>query len=927
MSIGAGTRLGPYEVVAPLGAGGMGEVYRARDTRLDRTVAIKVLPAHLSENPTLRQRFEREARALSSLSHPNICVLHDVGRENGVDFLVMEYLEGETLSQRLEKGPLATEQVLRYGIEIADALDKAHRQGVVHRDLKPGNIILTKAGIKLLDFGLAKAATNVVGASLASLGSAPTQTEPLTGAGTIVGTFHYMAPEQLEGREADARSDIFALGAVLYEMASGQKAFPGKSQASIIAAVLSSEPAPLTQLRPLTPPALDRLVRTCLAKDPDERWQTAHDVGLNLKWIAEAGSQAGIPAPVVARRRWRQRLVWAGLALAVVAAAAASFGTVYYARQARELGRTIRSTLLPPENAGFGSIAVSPDGRRLAFTSLGPGGRSLLWVRALDSLAGQALAGTEGASFPFWSPDSRFIGFFADGKLRKIDATGGPPQTLCEAPLGRGGAWSRDGVIIFAPDVSGPLHRVSAAGGVSSPVTQLNESRKESSHRWPTFLPGGRHFLYLAFGGAPGAEGNAILVGFLEGGEPKQLVNAGTNMAYAPPRHGQPGYLLFAREGTLLAQPFDAADLELTGDAFPVAERVQAYLSFGIGMLGFSVSENGVLVYQPEGVAGGRVVWHDRSGKKLGALGEPAFYHNPQLSPDGKRLAVMSIDAQSRNPDVWVFDLVRGTRTRFTFDAGGDTNPIWSPDGSRIVFGGTRKGTPDLYQKAASGSGTEELLLESDVRERPSSWSADGRYIAFDRTARGGDDLWVLPLAGDPSTALGAGPATALPSPLLGTSGAGRKPFPILQTPFDEEWPMFSPNGRWLAYQSNESGQYQVYVLPFQVNAQGQFAGGAGGKWMVSTAGGRQPVWRRDGKELYYIAADNKLMAVEVRETLSGIEFATPRALFDVPPWSSPRYYTATADGQRFLVVEAEQVGPPLPLTLVVNWTAEFKKK
>ena len=904
MGIAAGTRLGPYEVVAPLGAGGMGEVYRARDTRLDRTVAIKVLPAHLSEKPALRQRFEREARALSSLSHPHICVLHDIGRENSVDFLVMEYLEGETLAARLEKGPPPTEQVLRYGIEIADALDKAHRQGVIHRDLKPGNIMLTKAGVKLLDFGLAKAATNVVAASLASLSSAPTQTEPLTGAGTIVGTLHYMAPEQLEGLEADARTDIFALGAVLYEMASGQKAFPGKSQASIIAAVLSSEPRALTELQPLTPPALERLVRTCLAKDPDERWQTAHDVGLNLKWIAEAGSQAGMPAPVVARRQWRQRLVWAGLALALVAAAAASLGTVYYARQARELSRTVRAALPPPENASFGTIAISPDGRQLAFTARDTSAREMLWVRALDSLAAQALAGTEGAVFPFWSPDSRFIGFFAGGKLKKIEATGGPPQTLCDAPVGRGGTWNREGVIVFAPDVTGPLHQVSAAGGVPSPVTHLSESRKESNHRWPTFLPDGRHFLYLAFGTGEQAESNAILVGSLDGGEPKRLVDASSNMAYAPPRHGQGGHLLFVRQGTLLAQPFDAADLELTGDAFPVAERVQQRPWTGAALTGFSVSENGVLVYQPEGEdSGGRLIWHDRSGKKLGALGEPGFYNNPQLSPDGKRVAVHSIDPQARNGDVWVFDLVRGTRSRFTFDAGMDSHPIWSPDSSRIVFAGGRKGTFDLYQKAASGAGAEELVLESQVRERSSSWSLDGRYIAFDRAAQGGDDLWVLPLAGD------------------------RRPFPVLQTSFDDEWPMFSPSGRWIAYQSNESGQFQVYVLPFQVNAQGQLLAGAGGKWMVSTGGGTQPVWRRDGKELYYLAADNKLMAVEVRETLTSIEFGAPKALFDVAPWRSPRYYTATADGQRFLVVGAEQTGPPLPLMLVMNWAGELKKK
>ena len=546
MTLTAGTRLGPYELVAPVGAGGMGEVYRARDTRLERTVAVKVLPPHLSSSPESRQRFEREAKTISQLSHPHICALYDVGREGETEYLVMEYLEGETLSERLLKGPLPFEQVLRYGIEIADALDKAHRQGIVHRDLKPGNVMLTKSGVKLLDFGLAKAIAPAGRSSGASLTALPTQAgSNLTQEGTILGTFQYMAPEQLEGKEADARTDIFAFGAVLYEMATGKKAFSGKSQASLISSIMGSEPPPVSAVSPMTPPAFDRVVRTCLAKDPDDRWQTAHDVMLELKWVAEGGSAAGLPAPVVAKRKNRERLGMAATGVLLLALGLLAGRT--FRAPARD-ARALRLSLSPPANApfeSFRSVTVSPDGQRIAFVGEAPDGKGSLWVRALDAVQPRLLPGTEGAFYPFWSPDSRFLGFFADGKLKRIDASGGPPQILTKALFGFGGTWNRDGTILFAPNVLESLYKVPASGGTPVAVTRL--APREEAHRWPCFLPDGRHFVFLA--DARRTEDHYLKIGSLDSPETREIANAVSSVAFA-----EPGYLLFVRAGSLLAQ-------------------------------------------------------------------------------------------------------------------------------------------------------------------------------------------------------------------------------------------------------------------------------------------------------------------------------------------------------------------------------------
>ncbi|HLN58315.1 MAG TPA: protein kinase, partial [Thermoanaerobaculia bacterium] len=563
MTLAAGSRLGPYEIQAAIGAGGMGEVYRARDTRLERTVAVKVLPEHLTSNEDLRQRFEREAKTISQLSHPHICALYDVGREGDRDFLVMEYLEGETLAARLDKGALPSEQLLRYGIEIADALDKAHRQGIVHRDLKPGNVMLTKTGVKLLDFGLAKFQAGAREKAISEVSRLATQaqaSQPLTERGTVLGTFQYMAPEQLEGGEADSRSDIFAFGAVLYEMATGRKAFSGKSQASLIGSILRDDPASVNEIAPMTPPALNRVIKTCLAKDPEDRFQTAHDAKLQLQWIAEGGSQAGLPAPVAARRKSRERLAWGVAAAAIVAAVLFGAG---YVRRAPPKASPIRFEIPTPEGVTLiDAPKISPDGKLLAFNASDSSGRSRIWVRPLSALTAQPLAGTEGAARPFWSPDSRFLGFFADGKLKKIEVSGGPPQKICDYPTGADGSWSPAGIILFDGRAADPIQRVSAEGGTPAVVVKADASRKETAVGWPEFLPDGRHFLYMAQGQK--TEDHTYRIGSLDSTESRALASAQSLVTYAPP-----GHLLFVRESTLVAQPFDAKAMKTTGE--PVA--------------------------------------------------------------------------------------------------------------------------------------------------------------------------------------------------------------------------------------------------------------------------------------------------------------------------------------------------------------------
>ncbi|HEY3176751.1 MAG TPA: protein kinase [Candidatus Polarisedimenticolia bacterium] len=887
MPLTPGVRLGPYEILAPLGAGGMGEVYRARDTRLDRTVAIKILPHHLSEKPAAKERFEREARAISSLSHPNICHLYDVGSQDGVGYLVMEYLEGETLAERLIRGPLPLEQVLRYGIEICEGLEKAHRTGVVHRDLKPGNIMLTKAGARLMDFGLAKPAVLPLGSDSSSL---KTKSQPLTAEGTLVGTFQYMSPEQVEGKEVGGQSDLFSLGAVLYEMVTGRRAFEGKSQLSVASAILEKEPEPIPTVKPMTPPALDHAIRTCLAKDPEKRWQTGRDLAHALEWIAAGGSQAVASAARARGGRTRERLLAAGLI--VTAAVALALGYLQVTRAPTE-ERVTRSYIKPMTGSSFilsdaAGFALSPDGRRLAFIASTPDGKSAVWVRPIDSLRAEPLAGTNGATYPFWSPDGRFVGFFAGAKLKKIDLSGGPPFTLCDASDGRGGTWNREGEILFTPSVNAALYRVSAGGGQATPVTALDSSRNELSHRWPQFLPDGRHFLYLAGSVFTSMVNptNSIRLGSLDSKGSDLLFYSHAGALYAS------GQILFLRQDTLMARPFDPERRKLTGDAVPIADPVPEVAIFSRGL--FSASENGLLAYiEGTSSADRELVWYDRRGKQVGAVPGADAYACPRISPDGKKL-LFYLDASGY--DIWSYDMARGVKTPQTFGSSSTQSnvyAVWSPDGRRIAYGSYRDGKHALYQKASDGSSGEELLLEGEARYKfPTDWSPDGKVLAYQEGKPGGWAIWMIPMDGE------------------------RKPYLFHESQFSEREAAFSPDGKWLAFCSNESGEYKVYVAPNS---------GSGGRWQVSPGGGSSPRWRRDGQEILYLSSDNKIMAAEVSAHASSFEVGSIRTLFETRPYGPFGRFDVTADGQQF-IVPFEAGRPTTAITLVVNWPADLKR-
>ena len=881
MALLPGTKLGPYEISAALGAGGMGEVYRAVDTRLDRTVAIKILPEHLSADPMGKQRFEREAKTISRLNHPHICVLHDVGSQDGISYLVMECVEGETLAKRLEKGPLPLEQVLKYGMQIADALDKAHRSGVVHRDLKPANVMLTSTGAKLLDFGLAKPSVSPVTAVTLT---AATANSPVTEQGMIVGTFHYMSPEQVEGKELDGRSDIFSLGAVLYEMVTGRRAFEGKGHLSVASAILEKEPAPISSVKPLTPVNLDHAIRRCLAKDVEDRWQTARDLAVELKWIGERGSQAATPA---IRPEARKSLAWLPWALCGALAVALIAGAVWW-RTSRVEEHTMYFSA--PFSFPVRDMAIGPNGHTVAVVGdRESGGKSALWLFEIGSREAKSVANTDGASFPFWSPDGRSLGFFAEGKLKRLDIVGGQIQTLCDASSGRGGSWNHDGLILFTPSgrIGDVVNRISASGGTPQPIGVLDR-RSESSHRWPMFLPDGKHYLFMAFDVAGQGNPQALYVGLLGSNEKKFLTKANANPAYAAP-----GYLLFYRDNTLFAQRFDLSKFELTGEAAPILTDIQ--YEPRIGHATFSVSNDGVLLAQNgTGVSLSRLEWFDRSGKEVGAVGIPEVFANVDLSPNGRSLAVDKTDIGSRNWDIWIYDLQGESTKRITFDPAIDAMPVWSPDGTRVVFASSRKRTFDLYLKTTDGAQEERAIEASPGEDKyPSAWSRDGKYILYTR----GTDLWFLTFPD-------------LKSQLF------------LKAPSATKNGQFSPDGKWVAYASNESGKWEIYVTSFP---------DAHGKWQVSNGGGDQPRWRGDGKELFYLAADGKIMAVPVKEG-ANFNSGAPVALFQAnqraPVATSEQLaYDVTQDGQRFLINTHVKNGETQPMTVVLNWDAELKKK
>ena len=905
MGLASGTKLGPYEIQSPLGAGGMGEVYRARDTRLGRDVAIKVLPAHLSANLDLRQRMEREARSISSLNHPNICTLHDIGSQNGVDFLVMEHLDGETLADRLHRGAMPIEEALQIAIKIADALDKAHARGIVHRDLKPANIMLTKNGPKLMDFGLAKPAPGVSSASGARplTPSTPTMSvaalsgsaSPLTQKGTVVGTFQYMAPEVLQGAEADGRSDIFSFGCVLYEMFTGRRAFEGKSQFSVLGAILDKEPDRISAVMPATPPRLDETVWRCLAKNPDQRYGCMHDVRIQLEALAEAGTRAaGTSAEPLQQGSGNSRVPWLVAGIAALIALTLTVGAAYVL-QSPKPAAVVQSSILPPPGTAFvtmlpasGPAVLSPDGTRIAFTARDDKSKVLLYVRPLASSMAQPLPGTEEATYPFWSPDSREIGFFVPGKLKKINASGGPAQTVCDSISGRGGAWSKAGVIVFTSSSNQPLLSVSAEGGTPVPASKLDVSQAENSHRWPTFLPDGKHFLYWSRTSRVG-QSPVLYLGELGTLQAKVLMKSETMAVYAS------GHLLFLRDQTLMAQPFDPGRFQLSGEPQPMAEHVAVNGSTVRAM--FSVSDTGTLIYQAgETSGGGNLVWWGRDGKQSAAIPQSDHYLAPTLSPDGTRLAVEIFAGTQGIGDIWTFDLTRGTSTRLTFGPYSQNAPVWSPDG-KTIFYSSGAGFPHIKAKAADGSGSERVVLETtDVFEYPESVSPDGHYLVYTRKVKGETafHIWALPLSGE------------------------GKAFPIVQSNFEERYPGVSADGKWMAYQSNESGRWEVYITAFP---------GGGAKWQVSSVGGASPKWRKDSKEIFYLDPSDNLVAVDVNASGSAVQLDTPHTLFQaigVQREYGP--YDVTGDGKKFLLNSGNLKEGGDPFTLVQNWPAELKK-
>ena len=925
MALASGVRLGPYELVSPIGAGGMGEVYRARDTRLDRSVAIKVLPPALAADAQLRERFEREARAISSLRHPHICALYDVGAASvppphGTDgapgithgdtirFLVLELLEGETLEARIARsGPLPLADAIRIALQVCDALDKAHASGIVHRDLKPGNVFLERPSgsgawsAKLLDFGLAKAAP----AHPALTPSLPTTPATLTAQGTILGTFQYMAPEQIEGLDADARSDIFAFGAVLFEMLTGRPAFEGRTRASLIGAILKDDPPAASTIVPAVPNAVSRIIATCLAKDPNDRWQSARDLGhaLQLAMIAAPGDS------VTAQPRRGLRMLAVALAALVLALAAGAAGLLV-----GRLPRTqpdaspVAFTIAPPPDRSFSTpggggtgiapqAAVSPDGRRIVFVAEGPQGYEL-WLRDLGSTDARALPGTTGAAFPFWSPDSRNIAFFARAKLKKVSLAGGWPQDICDAPDGRGGTWNRGNVIVFTPFTSGGLQQVSAAGGTATPVSRLDAEYGETSHRFPSFLPDGRHFLYVATIGTccPPPIPARVRIGAIDTTETATLMQVESSIAYAA------GHVVFNREGTLMAQAFDPSARALRGDPFSVVDGVSAE---GSRYASFSLSESGTLVYARGGAPpSGQLTWLDRSGRPVQTVGEPAPYASIALSRDDKSVATtFRLPSTDVSGNVHVIDAHSGEPKRVTFERAQDYSPIWSPDGQRIIFVGRRDGGPALNALKVRTL-EEKILLRLAMTSasasgfRPTDWSSDGRYIL-------GTESWSRTRSMDIWT--------------LSADAAERRPY--VETPAHESNAVFSPDGKWVAYELTDLGRdaTQIFVRRFPATDE---------KHQISTSGGTQPVWGPAGNELFFMTATGQMSLMRAEVTLGEVfQSRPPRPLFTVqtmPSGGLARHYAVSRDGRRFLVA-VRQPAPQVPLTVVANWRPQAR--
>ncbi|HEX7139759.1 MAG TPA: protein kinase [Vicinamibacterales bacterium] len=867
-SVVAGSRLGPYEVISRIGAGGMGEVFRARDTRLDRTVAIKILPAEFADNAQLKTRFEREAKAISQISHPHICALHDVGSTEGVEYLVLEFLEGETLADRITRGPLPIADVLRFGSQIASALACAHRAGIVHRDLKPGNVMLTKSGAKLLDFGLARSAPAFVSTTDA------TQHKPLTQEGTILGTFQYMSPEQLAGEEVDARTDIFAFGAVLYEMLTGARAFEGKSRTSIVAAVLTGSPRPPSSIRPMTPPALEHVIAKCLARERDDRWESAADIASQLDWIG--GTASGEGTAMRAAKPARRGAMFAVFGIALVLAVAAIVAGFYARRQLRLAEQPVRSELATSEPLTpslFGAVRLSPDGTQL-LTLVGQSGKPSIALRNLATGETKKLAGTEGAIFPFWSPDSQHIAFFAGGKLRRIGAGGGTVQTICDAKQGRGGSWGRGGVIVFATDLGGPLLRVDESGGTPVPVT--HQATPTETHRHPAFLPDGKTFLFMA----RVDNDDVVFAGSTDGKLRKKIVDHASKAEFAR------GRLFFVRDGNLVSQPFDPGKLEVSGTLTPVADHVEYFKVRAIG--NFSVTDT-KLVYVSEASGLSEIVVHDRNGRITETHAGANRYRILDISPDDKTLAV-AINDHFEEGDVWLVQLEGGTKSRFTFTNGGALSGAFSPDGTRLATSTGFFGQTIAIHLRSVVSNEVQKIFEEARACIVTGWSHDGRYLVVDtQDSKTGFDVQKIDVATKAIT-------------------------PVVQGPADEVAPSLSPDGKWLAYVSMESGAPEVYVTSFPSGE---------GKWQATQDGGNAPHWSRDGKQLFYVK-DDRLTAIDFREGAVpqfGAATALPVTIVsDRVFLNSYSAYAVTTDG-RF--VTTQPVGDTQPtIHLVTNWNA-----
>src|SRR2546421_267211 len=887
MPLFPGTHLGPYEITGLLGSGGMGEVYRARDTRLERTVAIKILPRELSNDSIRKQRFEREAKTISNLNHPHICVLHDVGSQDGIDYLVMECIEGETLARRLEKGPLRLEQALKYGAQIADALDKAHRSGVVHRDLKPGNIMLTPTGAKLLDFGLAKPAVSLISAATLS----GVQASPVTAEGTIVGTFQYMSPEQVEGKELDERSDIFSLGAVLYEMVTGKRAFEGKSQLSVASAILEKEPEAISAVRPLTPQTLDHAIRRCLAKDPEERWQTARDLELELKWMSGGGSQAGFAAaPIgeVSSRLWKAWTVASVLGVATIALGVVLGWKTFHSKSPARDMPVVRFDipLTTADSSAFSfltldrGVAIAPDGSRVVFRVPGVSA-SRLFLRNINAPGILVLPGTEGAFYPFFSPDGQSIAFFAAGKLKAMALSGGAPAVICDATnLQSSGAWGTDGNIYFSTGAApGLMVRVPADGGTPEKVgTGVTDAIASIQ---PIVLPGAEAILEGVWDGKSFDSWRIDAVRLGTGERRTVLRNA-----YSP-RFVSPGILLFVRESSLLAVPFDPKQLETRGNPVSVLEGVLSAMVYGTAQ--YDVSNDGDLVFvgSESSALQNHLVWRERDGKAQEIALPPNFYQAPRISPDGREVAVT---VRSPDPHIWIYNIARGTLRRVSFAPGEDEVPAWSPDGKRVAYASNSR--HQLSWVSADGSTGEEQIVPVNSHIHIGSWSHDGKlmvYESFGKTTN--REIWVLPLEGE------------------------RKPYPLLNTNFDHRSPALSPDGQWLAYQSNESGREEVYVKKFP---------GPGEKMQISGNGGTSPVWGKNRLELFYRNGGKQMVASI--STKGAFTAGNPRGLFENPAWAwqSGAKYDVTPDGKRIIAVELSEGIILSPMHVVLNWKAEL---